>query len=47
VATDEHDQPVGFARLTPYSAPQGVRRIGEHGIYVDPQARGKGVASRC
>jgi len=44
VATDEHDQPVGFARLTPYSARAAYAGIGEHGIYVDPRARGKGVA---
>src|SRR3954449_9211397 len=44
VATDERDQPVGFARLTPYSTRKAYAGIGEHGIYVDPAARGQGVA---
>jgi phosphinothricin acetyltransferase len=34
----------GFARLTPYSTRKAYAGIGEHGIYVDPQARGQGVA---
>jgi L-amino acid N-acyltransferase YncA len=44
VATDERDEPVGFARLTPYSTRKAYAGIGEHGIYVDPAARGRGVA---
>src|SRR3954465_2935057 len=44
VAADERDEPVGFARLTPYSTRKAYAGIGEHGIYVDPAARGGGVA---
>ena len=44
VATDERDRPVGFARLMPYSTRKAYAGIGEHGIYVDPAARGRGVA---
>jgi L-amino acid N-acyltransferase YncA len=43
VATDEHNAPVGFARLTPYSTRKAYAGIGEHGIYVDPGARGRGI----
>jgi phosphinothricin acetyltransferase len=43
VATDEHDRPIGFARLTPYSTRKAYAGIGEHGIYVDPDARGRQV----
>jgi L-amino acid N-acyltransferase YncA len=41
VATDEHGAVLGFARLTPYSTRKAYAGIGEHGIYVDPQARGR------
>ena len=34
---------LGFARLSPYSVRKAYAGIGEHGIYVDPQARGQGV----
>ena len=43
VATDEHDAVQGFARLTPYSTRKAYAGIGEHGIYVDPDARGNHI----
>jgi L-amino acid N-acyltransferase YncA len=43
VATDEHDRPVGFARVTPYSTREAYAGIGEHGIYVDPGQRGRRI----
>ena len=46
VATDEHDKAVGFARLTPYSTRKAYAGIGEHGIYVDPHARGNRIGLR-
>jgi L-amino acid N-acyltransferase YncA len=36
----------GFARLSPYSVRKAYAGIGEHGIYVDPRARGRGVGKR-
>ena len=43
VATDARATVVGFARLTPYSTRKAYAGIGEHGIYVDPDARGRQV----
>src|SRR5262249_32587018 len=43
-AADAPDRRVGFARLPPYSTRKAYAGIGEHGIYVDPEARGRGVA---
>jgi L-amino acid N-acyltransferase YncA len=43
VATDEHGAVQGFARLTPYSTRKAYAGICEHGIYVDPQARGNRI----
>jgi L-amino acid N-acyltransferase YncA len=43
VATDEHDTILGFARVSPYSIRRAYAGVGEHGVYVDPPARGKGV----
>jgi phosphinothricin acetyltransferase len=43
VATDENGAPLGFARLTPYSTRKAYAGIGEHGIYVDPAARGNKI----
>jgi L-amino acid N-acyltransferase YncA len=37
---------LGFARLGPYSVRKAYAGIGEHGIYVDPGSRGKGVGKR-
>jgi phosphinothricin acetyltransferase len=46
VATDESGAVTGFARLSPYSVRKAYAGIGEHGIYVDPAARGAGVGRR-
>jgi L-amino acid N-acyltransferase YncA len=46
VATDDEDRLLGFARLGPYSVRKAYAGIGEHGIYVDPGARGRGVGKR-
>jgi L-amino acid N-acyltransferase YncA len=43
VATDETATVRGFARLTPYSTRKAYAGIGEHGIYVDPAARGNQI----
>jgi len=43
VATDARATVVGFARLTPYSTRKAYAGIGEHGIYVDPEARGNRI----
>jgi L-amino acid N-acyltransferase YncA len=34
---------VGFARVSPYSDRRAYAGVGEHGVYVDPGARGDGV----
>jgi L-amino acid N-acyltransferase YncA len=34
---------VGFARVTPYSDRPFYAGVGDHGVYVDPAARGAGV----
>lgn len=46
VATDDEGVLLGFARLSPYSVRKAYAGIGEHGIYVDPRARGLGVGLR-
>jgi phosphinothricin acetyltransferase len=43
VATDEDDRIVGFARVSAYSIRKAYAGVGEHGVYVSPQARGQGV----
>jgi L-amino acid N-acyltransferase YncA len=43
VATASDGTILGFARLSPYSVRKAYAGIGEHGIYVDPHARGRGV----
>jgi L-amino acid N-acyltransferase YncA len=45
VATDG-DEILGFARLSPYSVRKAYAGIGEHAIYVDTRARGRGVGRR-
>jgi L-amino acid N-acyltransferase YncA len=40
------DEVVGFARLTPYSDRCVYEGVGEHGVYVARDARGKGVGTR-
>jgi L-amino acid N-acyltransferase YncA len=43
VATDETDAIVGFARVSAYSIRKAYAGVGEHGVYVSPDARGRGV----
>jgi phosphinothricin acetyltransferase len=44
VALDDDDgRVVGWARVTPYSDRCVYEGVGEHGVYVDPGARGRGV----
>jgi len=46
VATDERDTVLGFARVSAYSVRKAYAGVGEHGVYVAPQARGQGVGLR-
>jgi phosphinothricin acetyltransferase len=46
VATDETDAILGFARVSPYSIRRAYAGVGEHAVYVDPNARGRGVGVR-
>jgi len=34
---------LGFARVSPYSVRKAYAGVGEHGVYVAPEARGRGV----
>jgi phosphinothricin acetyltransferase len=34
---------LGFARVSPYSVRKAYAGVGEHGVYVAPAARGRGV----
>ena len=43
VATDETGGVLGFARVSAYSVRTAYAGVGEHGVYVDPEARGRGV----
>ncbi|MDX6599031.1 MAG: hypothetical protein QOE87_2918 [Gaiellales bacterium] len=43
VALDDDGRVVGWARVTPYSDRCVYEGVGEHGVYVDPGARGRGV----
>ena len=43
VATDDDGSVLGFARVSPYSMRRAYAGVGEHGVYVDPAARGRGV----
>jgi phosphinothricin acetyltransferase len=42
VAT-EQDEILGFARVSAYSVRKAYAGVGEHGVYVSPSARRKGV----
>jgi L-amino acid N-acyltransferase YncA len=44
VAADDDGSVLGFARVSPYSMRRAYAGVGEHGVYVDPAARGRGVA---
>ncbi len=46
VASDGDGALLGFARVSPYSDRCVYSGVGEHGVYVDPQARGRGVGRR-
>jgi len=46
VATDENGAILGFARVSPYSIRRAYAGVAEHGVYVDPGARGRGVGVR-
>ena len=37
---------IGFARISPYSDRCVYEGVGEHGVYVDREARGRGVGRR-
>jgi L-amino acid N-acyltransferase YncA len=39
----EGTQVLGFARVSPYSVRKAYAGVGEHGVYVAPEARGLGV----
>ena len=43
VAEDTGGRIVGFARVSPYSSRPFYAGVGDHGVYVDPEARGGGV----
>jgi L-amino acid N-acyltransferase YncA len=43
VATDEDGTILGFARVSAYSIRRAYAGVGEHAVYVDPEARGRGV----
>jgi phosphinothricin acetyltransferase len=43
VAQDEDGTVLGFARVSPYSVRKAYAGVGEHGVYVAPGARGRGV----
>jgi phosphinothricin acetyltransferase len=45
VATDD-DGVIGFARVSPYSDRCVYEGVGEHGVYVDARARGRGIGRR-
>lgn len=40
----QSDEVVGWARVSPYSSRPAYDGVGEHAVYVDPGARGAGVA---
>jgi L-amino acid N-acyltransferase YncA len=46
VAQDDAGRVVGFARVSPYSDRCVYEGVGEHGVYVDVAARGRGVGRR-
>ncbi len=43
VATDDTGRVLGFARVSAYSVRTAYAGVGEHGVYVDPEARGRKV----
>lgn len=45
VAEDEAGRVVGWTRAGPYSSRPAYRTVGEHAVYVHPDARGHGLGS--
>ncbi|HZM80625.1 MAG TPA: GNAT family N-acetyltransferase [Candidatus Limnocylindrales bacterium] len=45
VAVDPDDAVVGWVAVSPYSSRPVYAGVVEHGVYVDPDARGKGVGT--
>jgi L-amino acid N-acyltransferase YncA len=43
VAVDRESEVVGFARVSPYSPRPAYAGVGEHAVYVDPSAQGRGI----
>jgi L-amino acid N-acyltransferase YncA len=43
VAVDREGGVVGFARVSPYSSRAAYAGVGEHAVYVDAAARGRGI----
>ena len=43
VAADADGTVLGFARVSPYSVRKAYAGVGEHGVYVAPEARRRGV----
>src|SRR6478609_1173563 len=43
VAVDENEQVLGFARVSAYSVRRAYAGVGEHAVYVGPNARRRGV----
>jgi L-amino acid N-acyltransferase YncA len=43
VATGDDGTVLGFARVSPYSVRKAYAGVGEHGVYVAVEARGRGV----
>jgi L-amino acid N-acyltransferase YncA len=43
VAVDAGERIVGWARVSPYSDRPAYAGVGEHGVYVAPDARGRGI----
>jgi GNAT superfamily N-acetyltransferase len=46
VADDSDGRVVGWARVSAYSDRQAYAGVGEHGVYVAPDARGQGIGRR-
>ena len=43
VAVDASDAVLGWVAVAPYSSRPAYAGVVEHGVYVDPQARGRGI----